>query len=134
MRQTGERTAWMPDLYERLDHKKAKDLRVLADFIAVYCREHHAAEDRAPHPIRDDRLRAVLGDRVPVLCANCSRLLSHGTAKLLMCPYHPKPACRKCETHCYAPGYREKIREVMRFSGPYLVKHGRLRLLLHYLK
>ena len=42
------------------------------------------------------------------------------------------PMCKKCETHCYAPGYRERIREVMRFSGLYMVKHGRLDLMFHY--
>ena len=67
------------------------------------------------------------------LCPDCSRLLEHGIAKLSLCEYDPKPPCRKCQTHCYAPGYREKVRQVMRFSGTYLLKHGRLDLLLHYL-
>jgi len=121
-------------IFERLDRKKAKDLKVLGDFIAVYCREHHREEPKAPFIIKDERLLKALGDRNPELCRDCSRLLKHGTAKLLLCPYDPKPTCRKCETHCYAPGYRERIREVMRFSGPYMVKHGRLDLILHYLK
>ena len=124
----------MPGLYERIDRKKARDIRVLSDFVSIYCREHHAAEETAPFPVKDDRLRSALGKKDPVLCADCSRLLSHGIAKLILCPYDPKPACKNCETHCYAPGYREKMQRVMRFSGPYLVKHGRLHLLLHYLK
>jgi hypothetical protein len=124
----------MSGIYERLDRKKAKDLKVLGDFIAVYCREHHREEPKEPFDIKDDRLRSALADRKPVLCKDCSWLFSHGIAKLLLCPYNPKPTCRKCEIHCYAPGYREKVREVMRFSGPYLVKHGRLDLMLHYLK
>ena len=45
-------------------------------------------------------------------------------------PLCPKPMCKKCVTHCYAPGYREKVRQVMRFSGMYLVKHGRLDLIV----
>ncbi|UCG83069.1 MAG: nitrous oxide-stimulated promoter family protein [Dehalococcoidia bacterium] len=117
-----------------MDRKKAKDLKVLADFIGVYCREHHREETKAPFAVKDERLLRVLGDRNLELCHDCSRLLNHGTAKLLLCPYDPKPACRKCETHCYAPGYREKIRQVMRFSGPYMVKRGRLDMMLHYLK
>jgi hypothetical protein len=122
------------NIFERLDRKKAKDLKVLADFIAVYCREHHREEPRAPFAIKDERLLQVLGDKNLELCQDCSRLFNHGTAKLLLCPYDPKPTCRKCETHCYAPGYRERIREVMRFSGPYMVKRGRLDMMLHYLK
>ena len=123
----------MRGIFERLDDRKGKELRVLSDFIAVFCREHHRAEERAPFPIRDDRLRRYLGEGEVLLCEDCARLLNHGMAKLMLCPYDPKPACRKCETHCYAPGYRERIREVMRFSGPYLVKRGRLGYLLHYL-
>ena len=84
-------------------------------------------------PIKDDRLRQALGEKELVLCQDCTKLLNHGTAKLLLCPYDPKPMCKKCETHSYAPGYREKIRQVMKFSGWYLMKHGRLDLMVHYL-
>jgi hypothetical protein len=41
--------------------------------------------------------------------------------------------CKKCHTQCYNRNYREKVREVMRFSGPYLIKRGRLDLIYHYL-
>ncbi|NOR49648.1 MAG: hypothetical protein GQ530_01275, partial [Desulfuromonadales bacterium] len=37
-----------------------------------------------------------------------------------------------CPVHCYAPEQREKVREIMRFSGQYLIKRGRLDLLWHY--
>ena len=123
----------MPDLFERLDDKKRKDIKVLSQFIAIYCREHHRTEVRDAFPIKDERLRSSLGHKDLLLCKDCSKLLSHGIAKLLLCPYDPKPICKKCETHCYAPGYRERIREVMRFSGLYLVKRGRLDLMVHYL-
>jgi hypothetical protein len=41
--------------------------------------------------------------------------------------------CRKCPTQCYTRRYKERVREVMRFSGPYLIKRGRVDLLYHYL-
>jgi hypothetical protein len=123
----------MPDLFERLDDKKRKDIKVLSRFIAIYCREHHRTEVRDTFPIKNERLRSSLGHKDLILCKDCNKLLSHGIAKLLLCPYDPKPTCKKCQTHCYAPGYRERIREVMRFSGLYLVKRGRLDLMVHYL-
>ena len=123
----------MTKIFERLDKKKEKDIKVLADFISVFCRENHREDAKDTFLIKDARLRQCLGDKDLVLCRACSKLLSHGTAKLLLCPYDPKPMCKKCQTHCYAPGYREKIREVMRFSGPYLIKRGRLGLMIHYL-
>ena len=122
----------MPKIFDRLDDKKGKDLRVLADFVSIFCRENHQAEDRDTFAIRDTRLHQYLGDKELLLCQNCQKLMNHGIAKLLLCPYDPKPMCKKCETHCYAPGYRERMREVMRFSGLYMVKHGRVDLIVHY--
>ena len=31
--------------------------------------------------------------------------------------------CRNCKVHCYKPEMREKIREVMRYSGPRMIFH-----------
>ncbi len=123
----------MPKIFERLDGKKVKDIRVLRDFVSIFCRENHKAEAKDTFPIKDAGLRRSLGGKKLVLCQDCRKLLSHGIAKLLLCPYDPKPMCKKCPTHCYAPGYREKVREVMRFSGLHLIKHGRLDLMVHYL-
>jgi hypothetical protein len=122
----------MSKLFQRLDSRKVKDLRVLTDFIYIYCRENHGTENKDIFPIKDDRLRQALGDKHLVLCQDCCKLLNHGIAKLIMCPYNPKPMCKKCPAYCYAPGYRERIRKVMRFSGQYLIKHGRLDLIFHY--
>jgi hypothetical protein len=123
----------MPSLFQRLDDKKGKDIRVLSDFISIFCRENHQAEAKDAFPIKDVGLRKILGGKDLVLCNDCRKLLNHSIAKLLLCPYDPKPKCKKCETHCYAPHYRKRIQEVMKFSGPYLIKHGRLDLLVHYL-
>lgn len=122
----------MPKLFERLNRQKSKDIRVLGNFISIFCRENHRGEARGIFAIKDARVGNSLGDEELALCPDCQKLLSHGIAKLLLCPYDPKPMCKKCQTHCYAPGYRERIREVMRFSGLYLVKHGRLDLMIHY--
>ncbi len=121
----------MANLFARLDGKKRRDVRVLGSFVGIYCREKHRDAARKPFRIQDEDLAARLAGLA--LCPECSRLLTHGVAKLSQCPYDPKPSCKKCPTHCYAPGYRARVREVMRFSGTYLVKRGRLDLLLHLL-
>ena len=122
----------MATLFDRLNHKKERDLRVLSDFVSIYCRENHPAQTKSVFPVKDEGLRATLGGKDLLLCPDCQKLLNHGMAKLLLCTRDPKPMCKKCETHCYAPGYREQIREVMKFSGLYLVKHGRVDLMAHY--
>jgi hypothetical protein len=109
----------------------AGDIGVLADFISVYCREKHG--DAPSRAVRAGGLLAgYLDDVGPELCDECARLLLHGAAKRALCPHDPKPGCRKCGTHCYSPGYRERIREVMRFSGMHLIRKGRLGLLKKY--
>jgi hypothetical protein len=118
-------------LFERLTPKKRRDVKLLAGFVNIYCREKHLDSEKHHFDIADEGLRRKLGQMN--LCHDCSRLLEHGIAKLSLCAQNPKPSCRKCKTHCYGPGYREKVREVMRFSGGYLVKRGRLDLLLHFL-
>ena len=124
----------MAKIFDRLTDSKKKDIRVLCDFISIFCRENHRGWAKEVFPVTEEKLRHVLGDKELRLCHDCGRLLEHGIAKLLLCSYEPKPMCKNCSTHCYAPGYREKVREVMKFSGRYLIRHGRLDLLLHYLR
>ena len=122
----------MPKLLDRLTGKKEKDIRVVADFVAIFCRENHRDVEKSLFVNKDEKLHLLLNGGGMELCKDCTKLLNHGIAKLLQCPHDPKPMCKKCTTHCYAPGYRERMREVMKFSGLYLVKHGRLDLMFHY--
>ncbi|MHA2072586.1 MAG: nitrous oxide-stimulated promoter family protein [Candidatus Thorarchaeota archaeon] len=55
------------------------------------------------------------------LCEDCEELLNYSMQRLNHCQFgEEKPTCRKCTVHCYRPAMREKIRLVMRFSGPRL--------------
>jgi hypothetical protein len=69
-----------------------------------------------------------------VLCNDCTRLLRYGLTMRIRCPHDPKPMCKKCPAPCYRNEYRRRIREVMRFSGTYLIKRGRLDLLYHFFR
>lgn len=76
--------------------RKEKD--TVEFMIRLYCRRRHGAEG---------------------LCAECKDLLRYSQARLDSCPFgDSKKSCRKCSIHCYTPEMREKIREVMRYSGP----------------
>ena len=94
--------------------KKEKDRYILDQFIHIYCRGQH---------------KTSKGD----LCSDCQNLLAYAYKRLEHCPQDPKPSCKHCEIHCYKPAYREKIREIMRYSGMRLIIRGRLDLLWHYL-
>ena len=58
------------------------------------------------------------------LCGECSNLWEYAEERLEKCPYGvEKPTCQNCPIHCYKPDMREKIKEVMRYSGPRMFFH-----------
>lgn len=66
------------------------------------------------------------------LCPECRNLLDYAFSRLDLCPFkEDKPACRNCPIHCYRPDMRERIREVMRFSGPRLLMYAPSDWFLH---
>lgn len=42
-----------------------------------------------------------------------------------------KPECEKCKTHCYKPEMREKIKKVMKWSGPRMIYRHPIMLIYH---
>jgi hypothetical protein len=110
--------------------KEKDDIRVLMKFVGIYCRENHQGE-KAPFSFKLSDIREI--EKRMFLCQDCTRLVTYGLTMRLKCPHDPKPMCKKCETQCYHGDYKSKIREVMKFSGMYMVKHGRVDMLYHYL-
>ena len=113
-----------------ISEKGKADIRTLLKFVTIFCREHHNGE-KAPFSFRNFDIKEIEKEEVFV-CPDCTRLLTYGLTMRLKCPHDPKPMCKKCETQCYHGEYESKIREVMKFSGMHMVKHGRLDLLYHY--
>ena len=115
-----------------ISDKEKDDIRILMKFVSIFCRENHNVE-KAPFSFKLFDIKEIDKKEI-ALCPECSRLLTYGLTMRVKCPHDPKPMCKKCETQCYKGDYKEKIREVMKFSGIYLVKHGRLDMLYHYLR
>ena len=66
--------------------------------IGMYCRRHHNGTE---------------------ICEECAGLLQYARQRLEKCPFgEGKTTCAKCQVHCYKPDMRQKIRVVMRYSGP----------------
>jgi hypothetical protein len=56
------------------------------------------------------------------LCDECRELRDYARERLLKCPFKEnKPVCTNCEVHCYKPEMKERVRDVMRFSGPKMI-------------
>ena len=53
------------------------------------------------------------------LCSDCAEVLDYANNRLSLCRFgNNKPTCRKCPVHCYNKEMRERIRAIMRWSGP----------------
>lgn len=95
-----------------------KDAKVLHAFIKTYCRENHAKKG----------VEVLSGG----LCADCQSVLEYSLKRNDKCPLDPKPQCRDCKIHCYKPEMRAKMKEIMKFSGIYYIRRGRLDWVFHY--
>ena len=98
------------------DNTAARESAKSAPFplmIRTYCRGHHGTRQG--------------------LCPECQALQEYALLRADRCPFiETKTFCSNCRVHCYKPAMREKIRAVMRYSGPRMlfshpvlvVRHG----------
>jgi len=115
---------------KELTLEQIKDLKILADFIELFC---HAKHDRKV--VGEKAIHEVLQQVKPspkTICLACAGLLEHGMKKRALCPLDPKPTCKSCHVHCYTAEYRQQIREIMAYSGRKMILRGRLDYLWHY--
>ena len=76
----------------------AEEKKVVEQMIRLYCRKKEGNGE---------------------LCPKCRELLEYAHARLDRCRYgEGKPTCKKCPIHCYRPEMKERVRNVMRWSGP----------------
>ena len=79
--------------------KREREKRIVSEMIALYCRKKHGAKGQ--------------------LCKDCAAFDAYAKRRSDKCPFmETKTFCSNCKVHCYKPEMRERIREVMRFSGP----------------
>ena len=79
---------------KNIEKKRKKEQYVVKEMIRLYCRKNHEGYDR----------------KTGKMCPVCRELSDYAELK--------KTFCSNCRVHCYKPEMREKIRQVMRFSGP----------------
>ncbi|MFR7844158.1 MAG: nitrous oxide-stimulated promoter family protein [Gallintestinimicrobium sp.] len=83
--------------------------------IRLYCRKKHGTKKN--------------------LCPECEALSQYAMQRSDKCPFmETKTFCSNCRVHCYKPEMREKIREVMRFSGPRMILHHPVMAVRHVIE
>ncbi len=91
-------------LRQSVEAKRIMEKEVVSRMIALYCGKRHHAKG--------------------ALCPECAELDAYARQRIDHCPHmETKTFCSSCETHCYRPDMRERIRAVMRFSGPRMLFH-----------
>jgi hypothetical protein len=67
-------------------------------------------------------------------CADCRKLLDYANRRLNRCPFHAdKTTCANCKIHCYRPEMKIRIRDIMRYSGPRMIRRHPVLALLHFI-
>ena len=90
-----------------------QEKQVVTAMIGVYCRKKHKSK---------------------ALCPECEALNTYARKRLSCCKYgENKSFCSACQTHCYAPKYKDNIKEVMRFSGPWMLLYHPIMAIKHLL-
>lgn len=84
-----------------------KEKKLIPVMIRKYCKDKHKAERKAQ------------GIKGKGTCAECQELTEYALFRLEKCPFKVnKKFCSFCKIHCYKPEMREKIKAVMKYSGP----------------
>lgn len=109
----GTRTATSCKVHDVARHARlARELRTVRAMLRIHCRDLH-------------------GEAVG-LCADCTALMDYATRRLDRCVFgDDKPTCANCRVHCYNADMRERMRAVMRYSGPRMVLRHPLLALAH---
>jgi len=98
-----------------LQTKREKEKLIVGEMIALYCRKNHNTKG--------------------TLCKECRELREYAEQRSDKCPFmETKTFCSNCKVHCYKPQMREKIREVMRFSGPRMMLYHPVPAISHVIE
>lgn len=75
------------------------------------------------------------GTKKGELCTDCFAVDQYAQQRLDKCPFgDEKSSCEDCTIHCYKSDMREKMREIMRFSGPRMILYHPIDAVIHILK
>ena len=98
-----------------VEKKRIREKELVSQMIRLYCRKQHHEQSG--------------------LCPDCAALDEYAKMRSDKCPFmETKTFCSNCRVHCYKPEMREKIREVMRFSGPRMIFHHPVTAVRHVIE
>ncbi len=96
-----------------------KDERTLVAMARIYCHGHRHIADSS----NDEQL-----------CHECFQVVEYALERTKRCPHEHKGTCDTCTIQCYKPAMRQRIREIMAYSGPRMMFHHPLMAVRHLAK
>lgn len=95
--------------------KREREKAMVSQMIYLYCKKNHKTKNGP--------------------CTECMELERYARQRSDKCPFmETKTFCSNCKVHCYKPQMREKIRAVMRFSGPRMIFHHPIAAFRHVIE
>lgn len=99
----------------RVEDKREREKEMVSLMIKIYCRKNHHCKTG--------------------LCEDCAELDTYARLRSDKCPFmESKTFCSNCKVHCYKLEMREKIRKVMRFSGPRMIFYHPVAAIRHVIE
>ncbi|MEO3947595.1 nitrous oxide-stimulated promoter family protein [Gorillibacterium sp. CAU 1737] len=101
-----------------------REKQIVGQMIGLYCRGHHLKRAQKEEKAEPSSL-----------CLECEELLAYAHLRLDRCKFgEEKTFCERCSVHCYKKDMRERIKQVMRYSGPRMLLYHPVMTLRHYLR
>lgn len=99
----------------KIETKRQREKKTVSLMICLYCKKKHGMKKE--------------------LCPDCQALSDYAMQRSDKCPFmDTKTFCSNCRVHCYKPEMREKIRTVMRFSGPRMILYHPVMAIRHLIE
>ena len=95
------------------DKHLARELLTIGKMVGIYCADHHDTS-------------------ADVLCESCQEFMDYAEVRLEKCPYgEDKPTCANCPIHCYKKDMRARVRTIMAYAGPRMMRRHPVLAALH---
>lgn len=99
---------------KNVENKREKEKRIVSLMIEIYCKKNHGEKE---------------------LCPECKELKEYAMMRTDKCPFmESKTFCSNCKVHCYKPDMQQRIRQVMRFSGPRIMFYHPILAIKHVIE
>ncbi len=106
---------------EDIESKRNKEFRTVLLMIQIFCKGQHK-----------NRFAMTSYEN---LCDDCKKSCNYVRVRIQKCPFmETKTFCSVCHIHCYQKYERAKIRTVMRYAGPRMLKYHPVLAIKHVLQ